>query len=249
MDIHCTKFYVRFRENNPESELNYSLYSGLKQLGVEVVPYYWNDEIDQIDDLSPEIGVGGYIQDVWQGLKRLNIEIKPDISYPEPLKYLLQRDVYETNLGQIRSRIKPIFIKPVEHKLFTGFVYDNSQFARRLVVTLPDETLVLACDVVNFVSEYRTMILDNQILDCRRYKGDWSKAPDRKIVEDAVEIMRGKSPKAYCLDFGVTDDGRTLLVEMNDGFAFGNYGMNCILYAKMIAARWWELAGGVDIST
>ena len=54
--------------------------------------------------------------------------------------------------------------------------------------------------------------------------------------------MKG-APAAYGLDFGVTADGRTLLVEANDGFALGCYGLDPVIYAEMLEARWCELAG------
>lgn len=39
----------------------------------------------------------------------------------------------------------------------------------------------------------------------------------------------------------MTDDSRTLLVEANDGFSFGSYGLDPKLYVRMLAARWREL--------
>jgi len=53
--------------------------------------------------------------------------------------------------------------------------------------------------------------------------------------------MGKKAPNAYCLDWGVLQDGRTVLVEMNEGYAFGHYGLNPISYARMLSARWFEM--------
>ena len=47
---------------------------------------------------------------------------------------------------------------------------------------------------------------------------------------------------AYSIDFGVTSDGRTLLIEMNDGFGLSAYGLNKIAYCKMLEARWDEIS-------
>ena len=94
-------------------------------------------------------------------------------------------------------------------------------------------------------SEYRAMILHGDIIDVRRYKGDWSLAPDRETVEDS-----GSAPASYTLDFAVErsfDDiewmsiNKTVLVEANDGFAFGNYGLLPEAYASCLAARWKEM--------
>jgi hypothetical protein len=52
------------------------------------------------------------------------------------------------------------------------------------------------------------------------------------------------APAGYSADFGVTDDGRTLLVEVNDGYALGNGGLVANLYAELLKARWEEITGG-----
>jgi hypothetical protein len=101
---------------------------------------------------------------------------------------------------------------------------------------------VWCSDVVSFIAEFRCFVLEDQVLDVRRYKGDWSKGPDRDTVCAAV-MAYGSAPISYALDFGVTDDGRTLLVEANDAFALGHYGLDSVLYARMISARWEQLAG------
>ena len=44
----------------------------------------------------------------------------------------------------------------------------------------------------------------------------------------------------------MTADGRTLLIEINDGYALGNYGLQEILYAKLLSARWAELTETED---
>jgi hypothetical protein len=46
------------------------------------------------------------------------------------------------------------------------------------------------------------------------------------------------------LDFGVTSDSRTLLVEANDAFALGAHGIDAVAYAKMLEDRWLEITGG-----
>ena len=49
----------------------------------------------------------------------------------------------------------------------------------------------------------------------------------------------GPSMPAGCaLDFSVTDDGRTLLIEMNGGYSLGLYGLEPTLHAKLLTARW-----------
>ena len=48
------------------------------------------------------------------------------------------------------------------------------------------------------------------------------------------------------MDICLTRDGKTLLVEFNDSYALGSYGLTQIYYAKMISARWSQLLGRND---
>ena len=54
------------------------------------------------------------------------------------------------------------------------------------------------------------------------------------------------APKGYAIDFGVTADGKTVLIEVNDGYALGSYGLMEIDYAKLLSARWAELTETQD---
>lgn len=60
------------------------------------------------------------------------------------------------------------------------------------------------------------------------------------IIENAINDFKD-IPAGCSLDFGVTNDGRTLLIEMNDGMALGSYGLSDIAYALLLIARWCEL--------
>ena len=84
-----------------------------------------------------------------------------------------------------------------------------------------------------------------RILDVRPYKGDWRIHFDSSVIEQAVN-QHFSAPAGYALDFGVSDDGRTLLIETNDGYALGSYGLFYIQYAKLLSARWSEFTGTVD---
>lgn len=71
---------------------------------------------------------------------------------------------------------------------------------------------------------------------------------DEKVLKDMMNTFRtwkGR-PAACCMDICVTDDGRTLLVEFNDAYALGSYGLNDIQYAKLISARWSQLLNRED---
>ena len=43
---------------------------------------------------------------------------------------------------------------------------------------------------------------------------------------------------------GVLNDGSTVLVEVNDGFALGDYGLGTLLYVDLLKARWDSIVSG-----
>ena len=236
------KFYLRREELKPDTAAQNAIRQGLWMQGVETVDYFDPAEIAGFDDLGPDVGVAGYIGDVQTALLHLGRSLPPNMDYPKELAAFRGRRIFASTLGEVRAKRETCFIKPArDHKLFTGFVWSDTAEGRRDAVAVHDDIPVWVSDPVRFVSEYRTFVLEDEILDCRRYKGDWSKAPNRKIVEQAVDKLKGVAPVAYCVDFGVTHDGATLLVEMNDGYAMGPYGLAPPQYACMITARWRQL--------
>ena len=54
------------------------------------------------------------------------------------------------------------------------------------------------------------------------------------------------APAGYAIDFGLTDKGETLLIEVNDGYSLGCYGLVYLDYAKLLSARWAELTSTTD---
>ena len=46
---------------------------------------------------------------------------------------------------------------------------------------------------------------------------------------------------AFCLDIGILSNGNIELVEINDAYSFGHYGLIPELYAQMLEERWIEL--------
>lgn len=68
---------------------------------------------------------------------------------------------------------------------------------------------------------------------------------DPNVIECAIKDYI-TAPNAYGIDFGVTSSGETLLVEVNEGYALGCYGLFPHLYAKLVLTRWAELTGTSD---
>jgi hypothetical protein len=139
----------------------------------------------------------------------------------------------------------PAHVKPRDHhKLFTGKVI--ATFRDWIALAgVPDDEPVIVQEVVEFVSEWRASILRGEIVHVGHYKGDPTRFPCAATMKAALSKFTN-APIGYAMDWGVTREGRTLLVEVNDGFALGNYGVPGYLYTALIESRWRELTGLKD---
>lgn len=175
----------------------------------------------------------------------------PVLDLPPSLSPWIGRFTWETTLGEVRNQVdsevpfNPFHLKPLTHQnLFRGtMVYG----LRDLIPSagLPDETPVLAQQGVTFVSEWRVSVLRDRILNISNYKGDPLRFPDVESIQNAIEVFADR-PIAFGMDWGITASGQTLLVEVNDGYELGNYGLQGMRFIAMIEARWRELMGLPD---
>ena len=163
---------------------------------------------------------------------------------PEALYPLAGRKIENVPLativkGKINKFIKPT---PDKNKSFNGFVYTGDQMEQLFLVNyfLSEEELVIASDVVNFVSEWRCYIHKGEIFDGKHYKGDFRVAPDYTVADKAAELWTD-APAAWSCDIGVTDKGETLIVECNDVMSLGVYGLAPIYLGRMLESRWEEI--------
>ena len=90
-------------------------------------------------------------------------------------------------------------------------------------------------------------VIDGTILDRRCYAGDPAVVPDDSIVARAIATWTatGRAARGYAIDFGVLDEGATVLVELNDGYSIGAYGLDPTRYVELLIARWHELVARV----
>jgi hypothetical protein len=238
------KAYVRFRENIPDNANTYAAAEGFAQQGIPVVPFYGFGDLNlsNMPDLGPQAIVSGNVGDVWEVLRLLGRPIPPPLDYPGHLDWLMGRRFEYVTLAQVRALVERHFVKPVQQKLFGGFVFDPMDPRSRLAVAAyPEDTLCIIAEEVDFVSEYRCFIRDNAPVGVKHYRGDSFVALDKTTYNKAVKCCKGRMPAAYSLDLGVTADGRTLLVEANEGYALGSYGLNGLVYARFLEARWMQL--------
>jgi hypothetical protein len=235
--------YIQGADGVPHGASCFSAYLGFSDMGMQ--PVLFNPAVDGIP--RTEVGdvlVGG-IGVIRSRLRELGREV-PEICYPESLMPFLGRDIWRSTIDTVSCTPDswPVFVKPLEEKLFAGTLVRS---AKDLIGhgTEDMDHEVWCSNPVAFRREWRCFVLRGQILDARPYRGDWRLPLDSSVVESAVASYLD-APSGYALDFGVTDEGRTLLVEASDGYSIAPYGLESHAYARLLSARWSELAGFED---
>lgn len=165
--------------------------------------------------------------------------------YPPELAGFYGRKVETTTWGELESRGGEWFVKQPGKSSFQPMVARFPYFKSKQregndewnVCHIEPEDVVLASEPVNFVAEWRAFVVCHKVVDVRQYRGDWRAQYDRLIVSAAADAFRHQS-QSYAIDFGLTDDGRTLVVETNSGRSLGAYGLMPDLYAALLASGW-----------
>jgi len=169
------KAYVRFRENIPDNANTYAAADGFAIQGVPVVPFYGFGDLnlDNMPDLGPRAIVCGNLGDVWSVLDMLGRPRPEPLDYPDHLDWMLGRNVHMVPLSSVREGTKRWHVKPVQQKLFCGFVFDPLDPRSRLAVAIyPDDTPCFISDEVEFVSEYRCFFRDDKPVGVKHYRGE-----------------------------------------------------------------------------
>lgn len=181
-----------------------------------------------------------------QVLKKLNFNSFTSC-YPESLKKYLNRNIGEITVRRLLiesdGNALNIFVKPKSKtKLFTGFVIQSIYDLFKLE-TLAKETELYCSEVVEFISEFRVFVNRSKIVGMKKYDGDEKFTLNMNIVENAIHDFENSSEKTdgYGIDFGVLKTGETTLIEWNDGFALGSYGLDKEIYTDLIMSRWEEI--------
>lgn len=174
------------------------------------------------------------------------LEVNPSVEYyPSELTPWLGRSVFKATVAEVYEMVengRTLFVKPAyaQKKSFAGHLMVKFVDLIRMN-HLPGETTVVCSEPVKFVSEYRFfMHKQHGALCAKHYAGDWKKVVDFDVADKCWKAWPN-SPVAYSLDLGLTDDGRTLLVECNDALSLGCYGLDPSFFSIMIVDRWNEI--------
>lgn len=148
-----------------------------------------------------------------------------------------------TTLQKARGIVEvvgPLFIKPTQTKLFSGAVYDK-MFIGSLAKFPPDTEVIIAQSFgQRILTEWRCYVHYKEIIDARNYSGDFQIMPNWDYVHSVIK-ENSDFPDAYVVDVGVLANGENVVIEFNDLWAIGNYGIDNLQYYKLLRARYFEI--------
>lgn len=239
-DEFCSSMYYNYNIANAAQ--------GFHDMGFELIDYYTVDEIyDKYE--KGDIALDG-IKQVDYLLAKHNIKPQ-NFDYPEVLNSYLNRKIWKDTINHVSNHpeLFPVFVKSIEDKVLTG----------KLITSIKDligygscynDTEIYCSEPVNFVYECRGFIYYDELIDLRPYRGNYKHMSEMNttLISQAIKDFTQweERPNACSLDFGITDKGETVLIEMNSAYSLACYGLDSIQYAKLISAYISQISNTKD---
>ena len=237
--------YIQHNEVRPYNHECSCALHGAVDLELDYIPAYYNDlkngHYDHVLTSNLFVGTVEFMNEVFRRIGLDSVRLPKNSN----------RESKIMTLDEARALITPeksLFIKPVAIKLFTGFVLDESHYA--CLDDVPGNTLVYTYPPFRYdiVSEWRVYINDREVELCTNYSGD----PLRFINKDSLNYYLDecinyepphKFPKTFTIDIAVFDQEHEFdkVIEYNDMWGIGNYGLNNDIYVEMLYKRYFEI--------
>lgn len=237
------KIYIQALNNFPVADWAVSAYQGFRDRGADIVFF---EDIEEVPTSKYNIVVA-FIEDTNKYFERFGIPPKKALNIPKELegKKWLGRGIDRMSMGAFKENAHklqfPLFVKPDGRaKEFVAGVVSKPELVPYFFKDVPDTSPLLLSTSIDIVSEYRCYIINGEIRGVKWYLGDHLVFPDGEFIKGAVAQYKS-APAGYSLDVGVLKDGSTVLIECNDGWSLGNYGLDPSVYAKLLATRWIEI--------
>jgi hypothetical protein len=237
------KAYIQTIDGDFVNDAAFYFNNGCKLLGIEV-ELFEDKDFDSIELKENEM-MGAGVPVMVKTFEKFGGLIPAPLDIPKELESFCGREI---NIGTLKelynSTSYPVFVKPAEKgKLFDGQVVsckEELELFKYVDEHQGWDTKVFSSEVVKIVSEFRCFVIKGEVYDCRKYKGEFSSVPDFDLIQECVDAYK-TAPVAYSIDFGVLDDGRTILIEANDGYSLGPYGFDSYNYTRMMILRWKQI--------
>jgi hypothetical protein len=232
------KIYIIAKDNFPMVDWACSAYLGFKEKGFSPILF---EDIREVP-VSKSNVVVSFIEDTSFYFERLGVNVPYALNIPESLKGFTKRDIeYMTVAEFMQDKRQPIFVKPASKgKPFSSGVIKEFRSKPFILHDVKPEELCMVSNVIDIVSEYRCYVIKGILKAIKHYLGDIRIFPNMQIIDAAIS-MYDAAPSCYAIDFGITSAGETVLIECNDAWSLGNYGLENREYANMLLTRWIEI--------
>jgi hypothetical protein len=194
-------------------------------------------------DLAAAALVAGRLPFVLEALRQRGVPVPAPLDYLDASIEALGRRVWPSTLGAVRAglaRGDEAFVKPRGvAKSFTGRVVASPEDLFGIRVSSPN-TQVWCSEPVHFRAEHRVFLVHSKIVAVTQYDG-YHHQLDLVAAEMVITSIRPSLPAGCAVDLGTLDTGQVVLVEANDGFSLGRYGLEAEVYCDLLLARWSEL--------
>lgn len=235
-------FYLQKEDTNFQHDFIYSLSSiiEIENMGRKEPKYniiYSNYETVYNNELNKNGIYVGSIEFMLMVFKKLNIVTKP-INIPDSIKEYCLRDIWYG----LKSDIKiPCFLKPAEEiKLFTGFLLEKDLDLKLYFPEILDTTKLMFSEPIDIISEWRAFVYKGELVGLTNYNYDFRIFPNVNLIEECIGEYKD-APISYTIDFAVTKDNKTVLIEVNDFFSCGTYGFSDYCLPNMFIDRFRQI--------
>lgn len=220
----------------------YAAFLGCKHMGIDAICF------EDIMEVPKGQLVVSFVEDTIKYFERCGIEVPKPLNIPYELnkpEYIgSDRGYTVMKLSEFQENDVrlPVFVKSANKtKLFPAGVIQHKSSKKDLFHGIDGNEMVINCNVLDFVSEYRVFVLMGKPIGIKHYAGDYMIYPDNNFILKCIQEFQD-CPVAYTLDIGVEKEtGRNLVIECNDAWSIGNYGLDGKTYLKMLIARWQQI--------
>lgn len=251
------KVYVETKRGFPVNSDIQKAIDGFESLCYDIVPFQHSDIVlGRYDYAATKNVFVGSIDTMKLLFNRIG-KTPEDIDYPQFLfdKNLLTRKISKSILKDVIDNYsgEEVFIKPIKTKLFDGMLVTKKEDFNYFKGY--ENELVWVSDKIYIASEWRVFVHNNQFVDCCKYSGFYRNSPNIEYINILIEDYSPNSPKSYTIDIAMLDwykmgigcyDKRVMsenfnIIEFNDFWSIGSYGLDCVKYAEMLKDRYEEI--------
>jgi hypothetical protein len=240
--------YIHQVDGQYSDDWLFAAYLGFKKKGATIINF---EDIDEVpfNNLNHVVVTG--VDESIHYFQKYGVPVPKPFNIPDCLndEYFLGRNVKVMSMGEFKNdKTLPVFVKPQgRYKEFSSGVLTKADTKRLALHDVPDESLVMTSSVVDFDSEYRCFVYNSKLVGIKHYQGDFSNLNiDFYKLLNMIKYFEVYAPVAYSLDIGIINHpvggmSSMYLVEVQDMWSIGHYGLDIQNYSSMLRDRWFQI--------